>query len=51
MAHEFCNNFAMGKITLGERMPGDPRVDEEYRQCVKDRKWEPGPGFQWVVKP
>jgi hypothetical protein len=51
VAHMFCDTFARKKITLGERMPSDPRTDEEYRQCVKDRSFDPGAGWYWEVKP
>jgi hypothetical protein len=49
--HLFCNNFVMRKITLGLRKVDDPRVDEEYRQCLKTGDWDPGPGWLWVVRP
>jgi hypothetical protein len=49
--HLFCEDAAMHKVRTGERNPSDPRVDEEYRQCLKKGDWHPGSGWYWVVKP
>jgi hypothetical protein len=51
VGHMWCESLAMGKITLGERKWNDPRVDEEYKQCLRKGDWDPGPGWYWVIKP
>jgi hypothetical protein len=51
VAHTFCQVFTLKKITTGERKPDDPRNDADYKQCVRDRSFDPGSGFYWMVRP
>lgn len=48
--HNLCEAISTIPIRDGERMPNDPRTNEEYEQCVKTEEFDLQYVY-WVLKP